>query len=759
MQTIHKKFAGIFLLFTAISAAQSGAATKIYTVPDGLAYNVDAQYYTKATTAFWPTGTKHVLDALPSQVGGLNSKSKYAFDGWLYTGGKLPGGSTVTVTADPSLKEFFAHYSVQHALDVQFTSCTGTPDCPIPGTVFINDTAYTQDAEIYFQEGSQVKLVAVPAAGFVFSGWSQGDNQTITGFLNIVTMQSPSTVRPIFTPARKITLATVPAGLGILADRALVPAPATFDWGFATTHAVGAPTPEQDQHGAWWAFSKWSDGGAANHTYAVAAGGPTDTLTATYVPVTVTDLKTNPQGLSLMVDGRDNWFSYFFPWAAGETHRLEAPAQQTDDKGRVWNFASWSNGGTRVQDYTVPASDSPGGTVRVTANYTPAGHLLVSSAVAGLTIKVDGADCVTPCELVKPVGTVVKLSAPATMPLNDNARADFDGWPGSGSLAGDWTVTLGPDPVMPNLTYHTMNRLTAAANPAAGASWRAEPASPDGFYDTQTNVKVTVAAQPGFKFRRWNGDAAGTSPIATVSMNAPRAVEAMLDRVPYIAPAGIANAAGATPVAAVAPGSIVSIFGASFATDVVVGPTAPLAQALGCTTVRIGDRMLPLFFVSPGQINVQMPDDVAPSDQRVTVSCDGLPDVQAMVTVARNAPGLFQDANSNAAIVHEDGSAVTADAPAKRGELLTMYGTGFGPTDRTRPYGFPLPADPMYSIVDSLKVAIGDGSVDAEKAFGAAGKVGVDAVQFRIPDGVTGRVLVKVSVGGSDSNLVGVIVE
>jgi hypothetical protein len=32
-------------------------------------------------------------------------------------------------------------------------------------------------------------------------------------------------------------------------------------------------------------------------------------------------------------------------------------------------------------------------------------------------------------------------------------------------------------------------------------------------------------------------------------------------------------------------------------------------------------------------------------------------------------------------------------------------------------------------------------------------------VQFRVPDGVTGRVLVKVSVGGSDSNLVGVIVE
>jgi uncharacterized protein (TIGR03437 family) len=760
MEKIITKFAAIFLVFAGIAAAQTGTATRIYTVPDNLTYSVDGQRFTTATSAFWPTGTKHVLQADPSQGGGQNGKSRYTFASWQFAGGTMPGGGTVTVTADPSLKEFYATYTVENALDLSFSTCTGTPDCPIPGTVYIDGTAYTQDTEIFVASGAVVKLLAVPANGFVFDGWGLPDNQSNLGFVSYVTVSAPTIVRPRFMPAKKVTLATVPADLGIYADRALVPAPATFDWAFGSNHVVGAPSPQMDVHGAWWVFSGWSDGLAANHTISVPAGGPTITMTATFVPATVTDLKTNPPGLPLKVDGRDNWPNFFFPWAAGEVHQIEAPAQQTDAAGHIWNFVSWSNGGARAQSFTVPASDAPGGTVRLTANYAPVGHLLVSSAVAGLTIQVDGADCGTPCDLQKPVGTLVKLSAPPSVAIADNARADFDGWPGSGSLSGDWTVTLGAEPVMPTLTYHRMNRLTAASNPAGGASWRIEPASPDGFYDAQTMVKVTVAAQPGFRFRRWNGDAAGSSPVATVPMNTPRLVEAVLDRVPFIAPSGVMNAAGATPSATVAPGSIVSIFGASFAPDVIVGPDGPLAQALGCVTVRLADRMLPLFFVSPSQINFQMPDDVAPSDQRVTVSCEGLPDVQAVVTVGRNAPGLFQDANSNGVVLHEDGSAVTADAPAKRGELLTIYGTGFGPTDRTRPYGFPLPADPVYSMVDAVSVQAGDLAIAAEKAFGAPGRIGVDAAQFRLPDAAaSGSVMVKLTVNGVDSNTVALRVE
>ena len=58
-----------------------------------------------------------------------------------------------------------------------------------------------------------------------------------------------------------------------------------------------------------------------------------ETVTATFVPIAVTQVASVPPGLALKVDNRDNWPSYNFPWGIGETHRLEAPAQLTDSPG------------------------------------------------------------------------------------------------------------------------------------------------------------------------------------------------------------------------------------------------------------------------------------------------------------------------------------------------------------------------------------------------------------------------------------------
>ncbi|PYT26590.1 MAG: hypothetical protein DMG58_22105 [Acidobacteria bacterium] len=52
---------------------------------------------------------------------------------------------------------------------------------------------------------------------------------------------------------------------------------------------------------------------------------------------------------------------------------------------------------------------------------------------------------------------------------------------------------------------------------------------------------------------------------------------------------------------AVAPGSIVSIYGPKLAPATEIGPDSPLAQTLGGLTVTIGERLLPLFFASPGR--------------------------------------------------------------------------------------------------------------------------------------------------------------
>jgi uncharacterized protein (TIGR03437 family) len=110
---------------------------------------------------------------------------------------------------------------------------------------------------------------------------------------------------------------------------------------------------------------------------------------------------------------------------------------------------------------------------------------------------------------------------------------------------------------------------------------------------------------------------------------------------------------------------------------------------------------------------------------------------------------LFADA-----VFHEDGSLVTAEAPARRGELLTVYGTGFGPAVAPRPFGF---APPEQSpIVDTVSVQAGDAVVAPERAYAAAGRIGLDVVQFRVPEGVSGAMQVRVTVNGKVSNPVAV---
>jgi uncharacterized protein (TIGR03437 family) len=189
-----------------------------------------------------------------------------------------------------------------------------------------------------------------------------------------------------------------------------------------------------------------------------------------------------------------------------------------------------------------------------------------------------------------------------------------------------------------------------------------------------------------------------------------------------------------------------------------VGPENPLTQTLGGVTVRIADRFLPLFFVSPSQINLQLPPDLAEGAHLITVSAVGLPEVKAPVTVVRAAPGLFArpvNEELHVVAIHEDGSPVTLDSPARNGELLTVYGTGFGPMNRPRPQGFPVPVTPQFLVVDAVSVQTGDSApIAASAAFAAPGRVGLDAVQFRLEGAASGNMPLRITINSVESNSV-----
>ncbi len=159
--------------------------------------------------------------------------------------------------------------------------------------------------------------------------------------------------------------------------------------------------------------------------------------------------------------------------------------------------------------------------------------------------------------------------------------------------------------------------------------------------------------------------------------------------IPAIYAGGVVNAASFVPAPDnfVAPGSIVSIFGDDLAlrTRAATGrlDRGRLPLELGGVQVRVGGQLAPLFFVSPGQINLQIPASLAarPQPWTVVVVREGLNSPAADgVHVRATAPGLFP------VIAHADFTLVgrgdpEGSFPAKAGETVILFGTGFGPTD------------------------------------------------------------------------------
>ena len=96
-----------------------------------------------------------------------------------------------------------------------------------------------------------------------------------------------------------------------------------------------------------------------------------------------------------------------------------------------------------------------------------------------------------------------------------------------------------------------------------------------------------------------------------------------------------------------APESIVAGFGPNVATGLALAPSLPLPTVLGGASVKVRDasgaeRLAPLFFVSPNQINYQIPAGTAPGRAAVSVLNSSNVVISAgVINVAAISPALF----------------------------------------------------------------------------------------------------------------------
>lgn len=101
------------------------------------------------------------------------------------------------------------------------------------------------------------------------------------------------------------------------------------------------------------------------------------------------------------------------------------------------------------------------------------------------------------------------------------------------------------------------------------------------------------------------------------------------------------------------------------------------------------------------------------------------------------SPEVVQTAAGPAVVHSNDFTPVSADKPAKSGEVLTLFATGLGPTRPGLDPGQPFPATPLQVVNAPVAVIVNGAPAEVLDASGYPGTTNAYQVNFRLPAGVT----------------------
>lgn len=264
------------------------------------------------------------------------------------------------------------------------------------------------------------------------------------------------------------------------------------------------------------------------------------------------------------------------------------------------------------------------------------------------------------------------------------------------------------------------------------------------------------------------GYTAGAVPLVNAyqSTNAGGFNEGFFAKISAPKPVGTAtyvSAASSLTGAPVAAGSIVSGYGADLANGTVLASTLPLPKTLAGTSVSIVDSTgvttpAPLFFVSPLQVNFQIPSGVALGSASITIASGDGTTSAGTVAIAVVAPGLF--VANPAGLVAANVITVAAGGAQTLGSTSQVVNGAVVPL----PVNLGPPAQQVFLVLYATGVAgrsslanvsVSVGGLSLPVAYvGPQGDAGLDQVNVQIPASLAGvgDTTISVTVDGKVSN-------
>jgi hypothetical protein len=352
----------------------------------------------------------------------------------------------------------------------------------------------------------------------------------VTGPESPITVAGPTNVTGNYAIQYQVTFSVSPTGSGETS-------PSGTDWYDAGKVLSISATPNPG-----YVFSHWSAIGTISITNPSSASttatinGP-GTITANFAPIPIVSITitSNPPGAGFIkVDDMLITTPATFDWTIGSTHKLEALSPVPGATGTRYVWMSWSDGGERIHNYTVPSSSET-----VTAYYKTQYYLTVLSPYG----TPGGAGWYNAGEAAYATVT------PLTVGGSPGTRYVFTHW------SGDASGTTSPS-----------EQIIMNAPKTAIANWKTQYylkvlsdygiTYGEGWYDKGTMAYAgldrgkVVLEKARHLFIQWTGDASGTNYATSnpIAMNAPKTAIAQWSSQFYLTletnPPGIATPSG-----------------------------------------------------------------------------------------------------------------------------------------------------------------------------------------------------------------------
>jgi uncharacterized protein (TIGR03437 family) len=184
-----------------------------------------------------------------------------------------------------------------------------------------------------------------------------------------------------------------------------------------------------------------------------------------------------------------------------------------------------------------------------------------------------------------------------------------------------------------------------------------------------------------------------------------------------------------------------------------------LPTSLDGVSVTVGGKPAYVYYISAGQLNVLAPD-IASGSVSVTVTGPGGTSASFTSNASLYGPAFFLWPASQVVATRQDYSyavkagtfAGAATLAAKPGEIIILWGTGFGPTFPAAPVGISVPGTGGYSTASAPTVMINNTPATVYGAALAPGSAGLYQIAIQVPNTLAdGNWPIQASIGGVTS--------